>query len=122
MALERAAADLVELGVAQEALDLVLLRVAVAAEHLHGIVGDTLGGRSGEELGRVGTEAIAALGRYTRGLAVKQAAGRLGLGVGLADVALDLTELGNRLAERVPLRRVAHHGVHAAVGDAERDR
>ena len=40
--LERAAADLEQLRVTQQALDRELGAIAVAAEHLHGIVGDLL--------------------------------------------------------------------------------
>ena len=57
--LEGPAADLEELGVAPELLDLVLGDVAVAAVDLDGGVGDVFGDGRGEELDAVGVEAVA---------------------------------------------------------------
>src|SRR4051794_15026667 len=51
---ERAAADLDELGVAEELFDAEFGAVAVAAEDLDRGVGDFLGGGGGEQLGGVG--------------------------------------------------------------------
>jgi len=60
--LERAAADLDQLGVAPALLDAILGAVAVAAEHLHRGVGDLLGGGRREQPRGVGAEPVA-LGR-----------------------------------------------------------
>ena len=57
--LEGPAADLEELRVAPELLDLVLGDVAVAAVDLDGGVGDVFGDGRGEELDAVGVEAVA---------------------------------------------------------------
>ena len=57
--LERAAADLEQLGVAPEPLDHVLAHVAVAAQHLDRRVGGALAGLGGEQLGGVGVDALA---------------------------------------------------------------
>src|SRR3954468_9582187 len=99
VALESAAADFVQLGVAQEALHLVLARVAVAAENLHGDVGDALGHRRREQLGRIRADAVAAAGRDARRLAVDQAAGGFRVRERFADVTLDLAELRDGFPE-----------------------
>jgi ABC-type hemin transport system ATPase subunit len=57
--LERAAADLEQLRVAPQPLDVVLAHVAVAAEHLDRPVGDVLGHGRAVELHAVGVEAAA---------------------------------------------------------------
>src|SRR5215831_3685785 len=56
--LDGAAADLEQLGVAPQSLDLVLADVAVAAEHLDRAVGDLLAHRRAEELDAVRVDAV----------------------------------------------------------------
>src|SRR5438045_8921915 len=58
--LDRAAADLQQLGVAPPPLHLILADGAVAAEHLDRAVGDVLGYRRAEQLDAVGIDAVAA--------------------------------------------------------------
>src|SRR5437773_5160934 len=62
MRLERAAADLDQLGVAPELFDSVFAAVAVAAEHLDRSIGNFLGGGRGEQLGGIGAEPVAVIG------------------------------------------------------------
>jgi len=120
--LEGAAADLDQLGVAPELLDAVLRAVAVAAEDLDRRVGDLLGRGRAEQLRGVGAHAVARGRRHRRGDAVDQRAHRLDLRVRLAEVALDLAVLVDRLAEAVALLRVPRHRLEAALADAEAHR
>src|SRR5688572_32958270 len=95
--LERAAADLEQLGVAPEPLDHVLAHVAVAAEHLDRGVGDALADLRGDELGGVGVGALAGLGEVdaSRGVVHVVACGAP-FRVSLREVALDLAVLADR--------------------------
>src|SRR5262249_12354087 len=117
--LERATADLEQLRVPQQALDRELGAVAPAAEDLHGVVGDLLPDRGGEQLRGVGAAAVRPVGPDAPGDVIDQAARRLRLGIRLGNVALDLSVLRNRLAERAALDAVAQHDREAPVGDAE---
>src|SRR5262249_6338615 len=120
--LERAATDLEQLRVAEEALHLVLAAISPAAEHLHRVVGDLLPDRRGEELRGVGAQAIPRARADPARDRVDQRPRRFGLGVALTDVALDLTMFGDALPERSPIDRVARHDLDAAVRDAEAHR
>jgi hypothetical protein len=120
VALVRAPADLEQLGVAPEALDVVGADVAVAAEHLHGTAGHGRGHGPAVELDGVAVDAAAGapqVHRARRG--VDEGAARRVLGVALGDVALHLAEAVERLAEGAPLLRVAHHHLRAAPRDAQ---
>ena len=122
MGLDGAAADLDQLGVAEELLDAELGAVAPAAEDLDRGVGDLLGGGGGEQLGGVGADPVAVVGAGGGRDRVDQGADGLDLGVALAQVALDLAVLVQRLAERLALGAVAQHDVEAALRDAEAHR
>src|SRR5690606_22346853 len=118
--IDGAAADLEELGVTIEPLDLVLSRVAVAAEDLDGAVGDVLSHRGAEELHAVRVEPMA--GPIERHLGCREiGVGASGheLGVALGDVALDLAVLTELLPEALSVTGVSVHDLDAAPGDAE---
>ena len=86
---------------------------------MHGIVRHLLADRTRKELGGVTAQAVVAVRAHVAGHIVDECAGRLGHGIALADIALDLTEAVDRLAEGDPLIRVAHHDLQAAIGDAQ---
>src|ERR687889_510746 len=105
MSLERSAADLDQFCVAPKLLDPVLRAVAVAAEHLDRVVGHVLRGRRREELRGIGAETISASRTDGAGDVIDQRAHRFDLRVAVADVALDLAVLVERLAESFALAR-----------------
>src|SRR5688572_16702359 len=77
--LRGALVDLHELGVAVDLLDRVLARVAVAAEHLHGVRGALHHAVGTDALGdRAGVGATDALVDLPRGLVVEEARGLVG--------------------------------------------
>src|ERR1700759_3092599 len=99
-------ADQKERGVTVEALDLVLLRVAVAAVDAEGVLDVFLAGLRGEELRHPGLEVGALAGvLHPRRLAGDQA-GALEPRRHVGDLELDRLVLADRLAEGLPLLAV----------------
>src|SRR5918997_1253830 len=104
--LRRALADQQQRRVAVEALDLVLLRVAIAAVDAEALLDAEAAGLGGEQLRHAGLELGALAGvLQPRGLAGQQAGG-LDLGRHVGELELDRLVLGDRLAERLALLRV----------------
>src|SRR5215210_5598719 len=117
--LRGALADQQQRRVAVEPLDLVLLRVAVAAVDAEGVLDDLLAGLGGEELRHAGLE-VRALARvlHPGGLEREQAR-RLDLGGHVGELELDGLVLGDRLAERRALLRVAQRQLERPLRDAD---
>mmetsp|Transcript_50457 Transcript_50457/g.134937 ORF Transcript_50457/g.134937 Transcript_50457/m.134937 type:complete len:332 (-) Transcript_50457:365-1360(-) len=115
-----AAADLQELGVPPEALDVVLADVAVAAQDLDGSVGHILGHDPTVELHAVCVEAVAhGVQLQVLGGLVDVGAARHVLRVGLRDEALHLAEGVEVRAEGLALPRVPVHLLGAPPRDAQ---
>src|SRR5215218_1321982 len=110
--------DLEDARVAEEALDVVLLGVAIAAVDLESLVGDPLRHLGGEELGlrRFEGEALLVLLR-PGGLPGHQASG-VDLGRHVGQVELDGLELGELLVELLALLGVGQGLLERALGDA----
>src|SRR6476661_7204028 len=112
-------ADQQQRRVAVEALDLVLLRVAVAAVDAEALLDALLAGLRGEELGHAGLEVGADAGvLHLRRFAGDQA-GRLDLGGHVGELELDRLVGGDRLAEGLALLAVAEGQLQGALGDAD---
>src|SRR5690606_9406772 len=112
--LQRAAADLQQLGVAPQALDHVLSHVAVAAQDLNRRVGDLLAHGGRDQLDPVRVDAAAGpLQVHAPGGVVDVGPGRLPGRVAAPDVALDLPEVADRAPERLALVGVAAHDLQA---------
>ncbi|KAI3480412.1 hypothetical protein L1887_57426 [Cichorium endivia] len=115
-----AGADLVELGVAQQAAGREFVDVAVAAEDLdrfQGHLGGAFGGvedHPGSVLAR-GLGAVAGLGH-----GVQVGAAGVELGVHVGDLALDQLELADALAELLAVVDIRNDQVHARLHDAGR--
>src|SRR5436305_1933814 len=117
--LGRALADQEQRSVAVEALDLVLLRVAVAAVDAERVLHDLLAGLRGEQLRHAGLEVGALAGvLQPRGLAGEEAC-RLHLGGHVRELELDRLVLRDRLAEGLALLGVAQRELEGALGDAD---
>ena len=94
-----ALAYLKQLGVAHKALDVVLLAVAVAAEHLLALQADLRAARTGKQLGLRGLEGVAlALGLHAGGVVGHELHGA-DLGGHVRELELDALELADGLAE-----------------------
>ena len=107
--------------VAPEALDRIILQIAVAAVKLQRAVDDRRAGVGGEALGH-GREA-GLVGRVGGDLGrgdVEQVARRLELGFHVGERELGLLEIGDRRAELLALLGVIDRFVEAALGAAER--
>src|SRR4051794_5227391 len=116
--LRRALADQQQRRVAVQALDLVLLGVAVAAVDAERVLHDLLAGLRGEQLRHAGLEVRALAGvLQARGLAGEEASG-LDLRGHVRELELDRLVLRDRLAERLALLRVAQRELERALGDA----
>src|SRR5919106_1080298 len=114
--------DLHDLGVTHEALDRELARVAVAAEHLHGVGGDLHGGVARPALGHRRLVGVAAdAGVDLAGGVVDHQAGPVGLHGHVGQHELDALESGDRLPELLALLGVADGGVERGLGDAHRE-
>src|SRR6476646_6102382 len=112
-------ADQQQRRVAVEALDLVLLRVAVAAVDAEALLDALLAGLRGEQLRHPGLE-VGALASvlHPRRLAGQQAR-RLDLGRHVGELELDRLVLGDRLAEGLALLAVAEGQLERPLGDAD---
>src|SRR5215210_4473886 len=117
--LRRALADQEQWRVAVDALDLILLRVAVAAVDAKRFLGIRAGGLGGEELRhpRLDVRALARV-LHARGLQGEQP-GRFEPRSHLGELERDRLVLGDRLAERLALLRVAQGQLERALGDAD---
>src|SRR6476620_12057056 len=112
-------ADQQQRRVAVEALDLVLLRVAVAAVDAEAFLDAVLAALRGEELGHPGLEVGALAGvLHPRRFAGDQA-GSLDLGRHVGELELDRLVVGDRLAEGLPFLAVAKGKLEGALGDAD---
>src|SRR3989440_11350861 len=118
--LVRALVDLRDLGVAQEALDRVLLDVAVAAEHLDGLDGDRHRRVRAEQLGHRGVLAhVAVAAIHLRAGLVEQLPARGALRLHVGELELDRLERGDRLAELLALLGVGGGVVGRALRDPQ---
>src|SRR4051794_30887885 len=117
--LGRALADQEQRGVAVEPLDLVLLRVAVAAVDAEGVLHDLLAGLRGEQLRHAGLEVGALAGVLEPRRLAREEPRRLHLGGHVGELELDRLVLGDRLAEGLALLRVAQRQLERALGDPD---
>src|SRR5579862_7922680 len=115
-----AGADLVELGVAQQAPGGVIVDVAVAAQDLHRVQCHAGGGLGGVEdrAGGVLPGRLAAIAGPRDGIDVGPAGAEAGIYVG--DLALDQLEFADRLAELFAVVDVGDDRVEAGLHDADR--
>src|SRR3954447_11057305 len=117
--LARALADQQQRRVAVDALDLVLLGVAVAAVDAQGLLGAEAAGLRGEELGHARLEVRALAGvLHARGADGEHPRG-LELGGHVGELELDHLVLGDRLAERLALLGVLDRQLEGALGQAD---
>src|SRR5712691_13149808 len=117
-----AGADLVELGVAQQAPGRKLVDVAVAAQELDGVERD-LGGllrREQDRARRVLARGLAAVAGLGDGIDV--GARRVQRHIHVGDLRLHELEAADRLAELLALVHVGDRNVEARLHDAERSR
>src|SRR3954452_21652364 len=116
--LRGALADQQQRRVAVQALDLVFLGVAVAAVDAERVLDALLAGLGREQLRHPGLD-VRALARvlHARGLEHQQPR-RLDLGGHVGELELDRLVLGDRLAERPPLLRVAQPQLQRSLRDA----
>src|SRR5215210_3774141 len=112
-------ADQQQRRVAVEALDLVLLRVAVAAVDSERLLDDLLAGLRREQLGHAGLEVRALAGVLHPGRLQREQARRLDLRRHVGELELDRLVLGDRLAEGLALLRVAQGQLERALGDPD---
>src|SRR6478752_9649497 len=118
--LVRALVDLRDLGVAEEALDRVLLDVPVAAQHLDGLDGDRHSRVRAEELRHRRVLAhVAVAPVHLCACLVEQLAACRALRLHVGELELDRLEGGDRLAELAALLRVGGRVVGRALGDSE---
>src|SRR3954447_20418304 len=112
-------ADQQQRRVAVEALDLVLLRVAVATVDAEAFFDAVLAGLRGEELGHPGLEIGALAGvLHSRRFAGDEAGG-LELGRHVGELELDRLVGGDRLAEGLPFLAVAEGELERPPADAD---
>src|SRR5262245_62295008 len=113
-----AGADLVELGVAQQAARRVIVDIAVAAEELDRIERDLrrLLARIQDGAGRVLARGLALIARLGHRIDVGLA--RVHGDVHVGDLALDQLERADRLAELLALVHVRKHRVEAGLHNA----
>src|SRR5215217_7982224 len=91
-------------GVAVHALDRVVARVAIAAMNLDGVGADAVSGFRGVELRYRSVEAsLFVSGVFHRGGAQREQTRGVGFGRHVSQLELNRLELGDRLAEGVPL-------------------
>src|SRR5215471_720701 len=110
--------DLRDLGVSHHALHRVLLDVAVASEHLHGLDRDRHRGVGAEDLGHRGVLAflrVVLVGHRAR--LVEQLARGCRAQLHVRELELDPLELVDRLPELAALLRVLDRVVRRALGD-----
>src|SRR3954447_25069479 len=115
--LGRALADQEQRSVAVEALDLVLLRVAVAAVDAERVLHDLLAGLRGEQLRHAGLE-VRALARVLEPRrAQREQPGGVDLRGHVGELELDRLVLRDWLAERLALLRVAESQLQRTLRD-----
>src|SRR4051812_29757329 len=112
-------ADQQQRRVAVEALDLVLLRVAVAAVDAEALLDALLAGLRGDQLGHAGLQIGTHAGVLHPRRLTGDEAGGLDLGRHVGELELDRLVLGYRLAERLALLAVAQGELEGALGDAD---
>src|SRR3954447_15687973 len=112
-------ADQQQRRVAVEALDLVLLRVAVAAVDAEAFFDAVLAGLRGEELGHPGLEVGALAGVLHPRRFAGDEAGGLELGRHVGELELDRLVGGDRLAEGLPFLAVAEGELERPLADAD---
>src|SRR3954447_1290469 len=117
--LRGALADQQQGRVAIEALDLVLLRVAVAAVDAEAFFDAVLAALRGEELGHPGLEVGALAGVLHPRRFAGDEAGGLELGRHVGELELDRLVLGDRLAEGLPFLAIAEGQLEGALADAD---
>src|SRR5581483_684196 len=117
--LGRPLADQEQRRVAVDPLDLVLLRIPVAAVDAKRLLGVRLGRLRGEQLRHPGLEVGPLAGVLHAGRFEGQQASRLEPGAHLGELEGDRLVLGDRLAERLALLAVAQREPHPALGDAD---
>src|SRR4051794_34648657 len=117
--LARSLADQQQRRVAVEALDLVLLRVAVAAVDAEAFFDAVLAGLRSQELGHPGLEVEALAGVLHPRRFAGDEAGRLELGRHVGKLELDCLVGGDRLAEGLAFLAVAERELEGALADAD---
>src|SRR3954465_1760268 len=117
--LRGALADQQQRRVAVEPLDLVLLRVAVAAVDAEAFFDAVLAGLRGEELGHPGLEVGALAGVLHPRRFAGDEAGGLELGRHVGELELDRLVGGDRLAEGLPFLAVAEGELERPLADAD---
>src|ERR687896_1875586 len=117
--LRGALADQQQRRVAVQALDLVLLGVAVAAVDAERVLDDLLAGLRREQLRHAGLEVRALAGVLHPRRLEREQARRLDLGRHVGELELDRLVLGDRLAERLALLAVAQRQLERALGYAD---
>src|SRR6478609_344855 len=115
--LTRSLADQQQRRVAVEALDLVLLRVAVAAVDAEAFLDAVLAGLRSQELGHAGLEVGALAGVLHPRRFAGDEAGGLDLGRHVGELELDRLLVGDRLAEGLAFLAVAEGQLQGALGD-----
>src|SRR4051794_27475114 len=113
-----ALADQEQRRVAVEPLDLVFLRVAVAAVDAERLLHDLLAGLGGEQLRHAGLEVGALTGVLHPGRLQRQQASRLDLGGHVRELELNRLMLRDRPPEGLPLLRVAESELQRPLRDA----
>src|SRR3954471_15300181 len=114
--LRGALADQQQRRVAVEALDLVLLRVAVAAVDAEALLDALLAGLGGEQLGHPGLEVGALAGVLHPRRFAGDEAGGLDLRRHVGELELDRLVLGDRLAEGFALLAIAERQLQRPLG------
>ena len=111
--------DLGDLGVAHQALDVVLLHEAVAAQHLDCIGGDLHGSLSGDHLGLGGGEGEGLASVLVAGCLVHHVLGHLDLGGQIDHTEGQVLVLVQRLLELLALHQVLPSDLESALCDAQ---
>src|SRR6187551_766557 len=112
-------ADQEQRRVAVEALDLVLLRVAVATVDAEALLDALLAGLRGEQLRHPRLQVGALTGVLHPRRFTGDKSGRLDLGRHVGELELDRLVLGDRLAEGLALLAVAEGQLQRPLGDAD---
>src|SRR2546423_14935583 len=111
-----ALSDQEQRGVAVETLDLLLLRIPVAAVDAERILDDLLAGLRGEQLRHAGLEVRALSGVLEAGGPARGATGGLDPGGPVGELELDRLVVGGRPGARLSLPRGAQRAAQRAPG------
>lgn len=113
-------ADLEELGISPESLNVVRANVTITTKSLDSAIGNSLGDWSSEELDTIGIEGVTVRGEIeVVSDVVDVGSGSLVFAVGLSDLLLDLTVFNDGLAEGLSLLTILDHDLDGSSGDTE---